>query len=193
MVALTFQQPILQDRLQEPLNGAVVKDLGRLARLKLQVDVDAMSLVCTNQFSRCIEGEPLFVVGFNAFEKVVVGNREAAFAGSGEQIVHWHPAARAEGSGRARCGAWRRYFARYLLVWIRRFSMVVTLSNGVVWFGQSRLRARLPDSSWFSVVVEAPRDLPSGIGGPARREIDSILHGEGVIWQAIGFRPWPLD
>ena len=61
----------------------MIEQLGRLPLLQLQVHLDAVPLVGTDHLARYVEGEPLLVVGLDALDQFVVGDREAVLLDQG--------------------------------------------------------------------------------------------------------------
>ena len=84
VVPFTPDQSLFQDGRQEPLYRAMIEELGRLPLFQLQVHLDAVPLVGTDQFARHVEGEPLLVVGLDALDQFVVGDREAVLLSGGK-------------------------------------------------------------------------------------------------------------
>ncbi len=58
VVPLAPDQPLFQDRRQEPLDHPMIEEFGRLPLLQLQVHLDAVPLVGTDQATGFVEGEP---------------------------------------------------------------------------------------------------------------------------------------
>ena len=61
----------------------MIEDLGRLPLLQLQVHLDAVPLVGTDQFAGLVEGEAPLVVRLDALDQFVIGDREAVLLDQG--------------------------------------------------------------------------------------------------------------
>ena len=72
----------------------MIEEFGRLPFLQLQVHLNAVSLVGTDQLTRHVEGEPLLVVGLDTHDEFVGGDREAVLLSGGQQIIHRNPPSR---------------------------------------------------------------------------------------------------
>jgi len=83
VVPLAPDQTLFQDRRQEPLHRPMIEELGRLPLFQLQVHLDAVSLVGTDQFTRHIDGEPLPVIRFDALDELVIGDEGAVLLDQG--------------------------------------------------------------------------------------------------------------
>ena len=77
------EQTGFQDRRQEPFDRPMIEHLGRLPLFQLQVHLDAVTLVRSDQFARHIEGEPLLVVGLDAIDELVIGDEGAVLLDQG--------------------------------------------------------------------------------------------------------------
>jgi len=59
----------------------------------LQVHLDAVPLVSTDQFARHVEGKPVLVVGLDAIDEFVMGDGKAVLLSGVEEVIHRHPPA----------------------------------------------------------------------------------------------------
>jgi len=83
VVPLASDQSFFHDRRQEPLDRPMIKELGRLPLFQLQVHIDAVTLVRSDQFTRHVEGEALLVVGLDALDELVIGDEGAVLLDQG--------------------------------------------------------------------------------------------------------------
>ncbi len=72
------------------------QDSVRLFFFKSQVYLDAVPLIRPNEVARVIEGEPLLVMRFHAFNQFIIGDRKADSFTCSQQLIDRNPSPRLE-------------------------------------------------------------------------------------------------